>query len=58
MQPLVNDSQLDQFKDDLKAVYGEAMELGRKVERDRSPVYIDTASCVRTARARKNTGGV
>ena len=42
MQPLVNDSQLDQFKDDLKAVYGEAMELGRKVERDRSPVYIDS----------------
>jgi hypothetical protein len=41
LQPLLDDSQADQFKDDLKVVFTDAIELGKIAERDQSPVYID-----------------
>lgn len=42
LRPLLDDSQLGPFKDELKVVFAEAIKLGRLAERDRSPVYFDT----------------
>ncbi|KEF53487.1 uncharacterized protein A1O9_10462 [Exophiala aquamarina CBS 119918] len=46
LQPLLDDSQLGLFKDELKIVYNDAIELGRIGERDQSPVYPDTTASV------------
>jgi hypothetical protein len=39
LQPLLDDSQADQFQDDLMVVFTDAIELGKIAERDQSPVY-------------------
>ena len=41
LQSLLDDSQADQFKDDLKVVFLDAIELGKIAERDQSPTYVD-----------------
>lgn len=41
LQPLLEDSQVDRLKDDLKGVFADAIELGKIAERDQSPVCID-----------------
>lgn len=41
LQPLLDDGRVDQFKDDLKAVFAEAIDLGRIAQRDDSPVYFE-----------------
>jgi hypothetical protein len=46
VQPLLDDNRADQFKDELKVVFTEAIELGKKVERYQSPVYIDMTPSV------------
>lgn len=43
LQPLLDDSRAGQFKDELKVVFTDAIELGKTVERDQSPVHIETA---------------
>ena len=43
LRPSLGESQIDTFRDHLRAVFAEAMNLGRKAERDRSPVYVATA---------------
>lgn len=42
LHPLLDDSRADQFTDDLKVIFTDAIELGKMAERDQSPVYIDT----------------
>jgi hypothetical protein len=42
LQPLLDDSKAGQFTDELKAVFMDAIELGKMAERDPLPVYIDT----------------
>ena len=41
LQPLLDDSQADQFKHDLKVMFTDAIELGKIVERDQSPIFVD-----------------
>jgi hypothetical protein len=41
LQPLLEDSRVDQLKDDLQGVFADAIELGKMAERDQSPVYIN-----------------
>jgi hypothetical protein len=41
LQPLLDDSQTDQFKDELSVIFIDAIELGKMAERDQSLVYID-----------------
>ena len=43
LSPLLNDSQEDQFRSDLAAVFNNAIRLGKIAERDPLPVYIDRA---------------
>lgn len=46
LQPLLDDNDLDTFRDDLKVVYNDAIELGRTADRDQSPVCIDKSPVV------------
>lgn len=46
LRPLLDDSRTDQFMDDLRVIFTDAIELGKMAERDRSPVYIDTTPSV------------
>jgi hypothetical protein len=41
LSPLLNDSQEDQFRSELAAVFNNAIRLGKIAERDPLPVYID-----------------
>jgi hypothetical protein len=43
LSPLLNDSQEDQFRSELAAVFNNAIRLGKMAERDPLPVYIDRA---------------
>jgi hypothetical protein len=42
LRPLLDDRVLVPFADELKAVFVDALELGKVAERDRWPVYVDT----------------
>jgi hypothetical protein len=43
LSPLLDDSQEDQFRSELAAVFNNAIRLGKMAERDPLPVYIDRA---------------
>jgi hypothetical protein len=43
LSPLLEDSQDDQFRSELAAVFNNAIRLGKMAERDPLPVYIDRA---------------
>jgi hypothetical protein len=42
LMPLLDDSQMDSFRGDLKELFTEAIALGREAERDQSMVYVET----------------
>jgi hypothetical protein len=53
LRPLLGESQIDTPSDDLRAAFAAAMNLGRKAERDRSPVYVATAPSMKDHRGWK-----
>jgi hypothetical protein len=46
LQPLLDDDRLERFKIDLKAVFAEAIDLGRAADLDQVLVFLDTTPSV------------
>ncbi|KIW63992.1 hypothetical protein PV04_08952 [Phialophora macrospora] len=42
LKPLLDDAQVDSFRNDLKELFTDAIALGREAERDQSMVYVET----------------